>query len=317
MEEEPIKKDVIIVGGGIAGLTAAIYTSIMALDTKVIEKTPYVGQLPETILIKNYPGLRNVEAEVIARTVEEQAREDFSVDISREEVIDVVMEKNAMPYRFLVKTNHGNYLSKALIIATGSKPRTLNVDGEELKGVTYYPAYDVDILRDKDVVIVGAGNASIQFAIWLVDKVKTITLVEALKEPLASPMKMNALNSIMKNGKIPVKLLTQHTVKKIKGKDKVEGVVISHRETGEEKEIPASAVIVSIGKIPNSELGEKLGCETDKAGFIEVNREQKTSVEGVFAAGDVDGVVLHAIKSAGEGCVAGLKTAEYLKTGEW
>ncbi|MCK4613199.1 MAG: FAD-dependent oxidoreductase [Thermoplasmata archaeon] len=317
MNEESNRKDVIIVGGGIAGLTAAMHTSLMSLNSVIIEKSPYMGQIPESILRKNYPGLRNIKGGDLARDIEAQAKRDFSVDIKREEVIDVVMDRTAIPYRFLVKTDYGHYLSKALILATGSRPRHLNVEGTSLDGATYHPVYDSQEFNGKDVVIVGARDPSIQFACWLRGKARSVTLVEEAGTPPASPMSLNDLNDIMKKRAVPVKLFTKHTVEALRGSERVEKVAVRNIETGEKSEIPAGAVIISIGRIPNSKLAEKLGCEIDKNGFVVVNREQKTALDGVFAAGDVAGIVFNAIKSAGEGCVAGLKAAEYLKTGLW
>ena len=131
----PLRKDVVIIGGGIAGLTAAMYTSMMALDGLVIQKTPYLGQLPESVRRRNYPGLRNVSGEELPRNIEEQAKKDFSVDIKREEVVDIVINSSGVPYRFLIKTDYSHYLAKCVILATGSRPQKDHIENSSLKGI--------------------------------------------------------------------------------------------------------------------------------------------------------------------------------------
>jgi len=317
MKESPMRKDLVIIGGGMAGLTAAMHASIMALDYVVIQKTPYVGQIPEAYMKKNYPGMRNIKGEEMARNIEEQINLDFSVEIKREEVMDIVVNTTAVPYRFLVKTDYDHYLAKTMILATGSRPEELSIVGSSLKGISYHPLFDSHEFKGKDVVILGINDNSVQFTFWLKELASSITLIEESPVSSASPMNMYDLERNVEDSEQAVNILMNHEVISINGSDHVESIRIRDRESGEEIDIPATAMIISSRRVPNSELARKLECDLDKEGFILVNREQKTGVEGVFAAGDVAGIVLATVKSAGEGCVAGLKAAEYIRTGRW
>lgn len=317
MNEVLNRKDVIIIGGGIAGISAAIHTSIMALETVVIERTPYLGQIQEASNIANYPGFSNIAGTDLARAIETHATQDFSVDINREEVNDVIMDRTAHPYRFVVKTDHGHYLSKVVIFATGSRAKELNLDGNDLDGVTYYPVYDRDELSDRDLAIVGVWDPSIIHALWLETIARSITFINHLDAPDISPMYRNELDKLIKKQSIDISIFEGYEITKIIGTDKVEGLNLVHTQTKTAQDVPVDSVIINVGRVPNTDLISDLGCEKDKDGFVIVNREQKTDVEGVFAIGDVTGILFHAIKAAGEGSVAGVKAAEYLRKGIW
>lgn len=317
MNVNPLRKDVVIIGGGIAGLTAAMHTSMMALDGMVIQKTPYLGQIPESIRRKNYPGLRNVTGEELSRNIEEQVEKDFSVDIKREEVVDIILNSSGVPYRFLVKTEYGHYLAKCVILATGSRPEQKEFGSNVPKGISYYPLFDAHEFQGKDVIIVGIKDSSVQFVSWLIAIAKSITLIEGSNGCTASPMNLHELENILELHKDKIRIYREHDVDSIDGKDHVEKVNLRNIQNNERTTLNAGAVIICSRRIPNSELARRLGCDLDKHGFIHVNRDQKTEVQGMFAAGDVTGIVFAAVKSAGEGCVAGLKAAEYLGTGIW
>jgi len=317
MNTNPLRKDVIIIGGGIAGLTAAMYASMMALDGIVIQKSPYVGQISETIQRKNYPGLRNVTGEQLSKNIEEQVKNDFSVDIKREEVVDIVMNSSGVPYRFLVKTDYGSYLSKCIIFATGSRPRELDIGNTSLKGITYYPLYDAHEFQGKHVVIAGLRDSSVQFIPWLIPLAKSISLICGQSDCSASPMTMHELDTMVTHHKNEITVFKNHEVSSMNGNGHLQEVILRNIDDDTHVNVQANAMIVCSERIPNSELASKLGCDLATDGFVRVTRDQKTEVTGIFAAGDVTGVILTAIKSAGEGCVAGMKAAEYIKTGIW
>lgn len=316
MNVKPLRKDVVIIGGGIAGLTAAMYTSMMALDSLVIQKTPFIGQISESSQRKNYPGLRNISGGELAQNIEEQVKQDFSIEIKREEALDIV-HNSTVPYRFLVKTDYGNYLSKSVILATGSSPKDMDVENTNITGISYYPMYDASEFEDKDVVIVGIRDASVQFASWLLPLAQSVTLVEKKADPKVSPMNLRDLEALHEHNNEKINVLWEHSIRSLIGTDHVEGVILRNELSGEELSRSAGAVIMCSGRKPNSDLASKVGCELDRNGFVIVDREQKTTVPGMFAAGDVAGVVFSAIKSAGEGCVAGWKTADFLNSSMW
>lgn len=317
MNEVLNRKDVIIIGGGIAGITAAIHTSTMALETVVIERTPYLGQVQESSYMANYPGFRKITGSDLAHAIEIHATQDFSVDINREEVHDIIMDRTAHPYRFLIKTDHGHYLSKVVIYAAGSRAKELSLAGNDLHGVTYYPVYDEEELVDRDLAIVGVWDPSIIHALWLVTIARSITFIEHPDAPIISPMYRNELKKLLDKQSIPITIVEDHEIAGINGTGNVEALSLVHTQTRTTKDLPVDSVIINVGRVPNTDLITELGCEMDKDGFVVVNREQKTDIEGVFAIGDVTGVLFHAIKAAGEGSVAGVKAAEYLRKGIW
>jgi thioredoxin reductase (NADPH) len=309
--------DTVIIGGGIAGLSAAMHCSMMGLDFVVIQKTPFVGQIPEGHLKKNYPGVRNIKGVDLAQAIEDQATLDFSVDIKREEVTDIVINSTVIPHRFLVKTDHGHYLSRSVIIASGSRPQKIKGVDSSLTGITYYPLFDASDFSKMDVLIIGLNDYSVQFTYWLKDIASSITIIEESQHGIISPMNNHELDSLLVESDIPIQVMTNQRVIEFIGDKEVTGVQLENTQNGSTNELSTGAIILSGKRQPNSELAEKMGCELDKSGHIIVNREQKTEVEGAFAAGDVAGVMYSAIKSAGEGSVAGMKLAEYLETGTW
>jgi len=317
MNRSPLRKDLVIIGGGIAGLTAAMYASLMSVDFIVFENSPFVGQIPEASLRKNFPGIRNISGAEMARTIEEQVNLDFSVDINREEVVDIVMNTTGVPYRFLVKTDHDHYLSKAIILATGSRPVESTMDNSTMKGISYRPVFDLLDLKDKDIVIHGINDHSIQYTFWLKDIASTISLFDESTTIDATPMNIHELEKIVEDSEMAIHVHLNHRILAIEGDDHLECIKVMDVESGETVEIPAGAMIISKGRIANSELAVKLECEVDRDGHIIVDRHQRTGTVGVFAAGDVTGIVRTAVKSSGEGCVSGSIAAEYLRTGKW
>jgi len=198
MNANPLRKDIVIIGGGIAGLTAAMSTSMMALDAMVIQKTPFMGQIPESSRRNNYPGLRNVTGADLAKNIEEQVEKDFSVEIKREEVVDIIINSSGVPYRFLVKTEYEHYLSKCVILATGSKPRMRDFGNTSLHGISYFPMFDSNEFKGKNVVIIGIRDPTVQFASWLVPIARTITIIEEPEqEENATPMCLHELESMI------------------------------------------------------------------------------------------------------------------------
>jgi thioredoxin reductase (NADPH) len=317
MNVNPLRKDVVIIGGGIAGITAAMYASMMALDTVVIQKTPFLGQIPESSMRKNYPGLSNVTGEELARNIETQVKKDFSIEIKREEALDIVLNSGGVPHRFLVKTDYGNYLARTVILASGSRPKDIGVEDSNLKGISYYPMYDADEFEDKDVVIVGLSDAAVQFISWLLPIATTVTLVEKKAHPRVSPMNLELLEDLVRDNMEKIRFHRECSLTSFLGTTHVEGITIHHEAEDRDITIQTGAVILCSGRIPNSELGLKIGCDCSRKGFIIVDRNQRTNIPGLFAVGDVAGVVFAAVKSAGEGCVAGIKAADFLSTGNW
>ncbi len=287
--------DVIIVGGGPAGLSAGIYCGRYGLKTIVLEAFAFGGNVRKAHLIENYLGFKSISGIELANKFEEHAKQYCEMKI--EEVIDIKKENNL----FYVKTNKEEYLAKAVILATGSKHKELSIKGEQEfkgKGVSYCPTCDGFLFRNKKVAVIGNGNGAASAVIYLQEICKKVYLI-------ANNLK--AEKSIIDKFKSNVEIINGWP-KEIVGSNKVEGIIL---ENGEKIDI--DGIFISIGLIPTIELAKKLGVETE-GNHIKVNRKMETNIPGVFACGDVTGINLQIAKAVGEGSIAGYSAFKYIKT---
>lgn len=300
--------DVIIIGGGPAGLTAGIYTSREMLSTLLIEKDTCGGLPASTESIENYPGFpEGVNgADLMAKF--KQQTERFGVKISEfEEVKQIALEDKTIK----VKTDKTEYITQALVVASGSVPKKLGVPGEAEfigKGVSYCAICDGPLYKNKDVAIIGCGNSGLQEAGPLLEHVKSITFIEFLPYMTAEKILQERLQ---KNPK--TKFLLNHALVAINGKNTVDSVTIKDRKTGEEKHIPISGVFIYAGFIPNSKFLEGI-VELDKFKYIVTNEDMRTSVPGIFAIGDIRSKKIRQIDSAcSDGTIAAIAARDYIK----
>ena len=299
--------DLIIIGGGAAGLTSAIYAGRARLKTLLIEKLSCGGIASTTDLIENYPGyLDGISGGSLMEKFEHQAKK-WGAEIVFEEVKDVEMDGE----KKIVKTNKGVYEALSLIIATGSIPKRLGVPGEDRfrgRGVSYCATCDGPLFKDKDIVVVGCGNSGMQEGLFLLKFVRSITFVEFLPYIIAEKVLQERV-STHKN----VRFYLNHTVLSIDGKDMVESVRIRDRKTGEERDIPAKGVFVYVGFSPQTDfLKGKL--KVDEQGYIITDKNLETSVQGIFAAGDVVKKPLRQIATAvGDGALAAFMAERYIE----
>ncbi len=299
--------DVVIIGGGPAGLTAGIYTGRAQLNTVILERGLPGGQIAQTEEVENYPGfVEAISGAELSQRMVKQA-EKFGAKIIMEEVLGV--EKNN--HGFLVKGYDQNYQAKAVIIATGTNPRKLGVPGEDEyygRGVSTCATCDGFFYRGKEVVVVGGGDAAVEEAIFLTKFADKVTVIhrrdelrankEAQKRAFANP-KMNWVwNSV---------------VEEILGEDdQVAGVRLRNIVNGELSELKADGVFVYIGHVPNTAYLANLVNLRDN-GYVDVRDEIYTNVEGVFAAGDVaDEVYRQLGTSIGAGTRAAMAAERWL-----
>ncbi len=298
--------DVIIIGAGPAGLSAAIYTARARLKTLILEKGVVGGQAILTDNIENYPGFPDgvVPIELIDR-MKKQA-EKFGAEIEIEEAVKIEKANN----KWKVKGFEKEYLTKAIIIATGSHYRKLGLAREEEltgRGVSYCATCDGAFYMGKDVVVVGAGNTGLTEALLLTRFCRKVYVVEILEKMMAEKI---IQERALKNEKIQIFLESE--LKEIKGEEKVEGALIRNISTGESFELKVDGIFISIGMIPNSQLAEGF-LELDKQKRIRVNTQMETSQPGVFAAGDVASLCPNQVATAvGSGVVAALSVEKYL-----
>jgi len=301
------KRQLIIIGSGPAGYTAAIYAARADLQPLLFTGQQPGGQLTTTTEVENWPG----ESEGIMGTELMENLKKQAIRFGTEVVDSIVTEIDLSEKPFKMKTDQGDYTSDAVILATGASAKWLGVPGEDElkgKGVSACATCDGFFFRDKKVVLVGGGDAAMEEAVFLTRFAESVTVLVRRDELRASKIMQKRA---MDNPKITFMWNTQ--TKELIGTDKLEAVRVINNKTQEESDVPADGFFVAIGHKPNTDfLASQI--ELDEKGYIKNQPDtSKTSVEGVFACGDViDPWYRQAITSAGTGCIAALDAERYL-----
>lgn len=294
--------DVIIIGGGPAGITAAIYTSRQLLKTLVITRE-VGGQVVKTPDIENYPGFDLVSGPELANKFINQAKK-FGSEIIFDEVTKIEEKEN----KFQVFGQKDTYQSHSLILAFGKVPRRLNIPGEKEfkgKGVSYCATCDAPFFKGKTVVVNGGGNSAFDAVLLLSKIAQKVYLIHRRDEFTAEEIRVKKINSL-KN----VEIITKATVSEIKGTTNVEAVVYS--KDNKKAELKADGVFVEIGYIVEDGLIRNF-VDMDEKNQIIVKKDHSTSRPGVFAAGDLtNSYYKQIVISAGEGAIAAISVAKYL-----
>ena len=300
--------DVVIVGGGPAGLAAGLYAGRSMLRTAVISKE-FGGQVLDAHLVENYPGFLSIKGSELMEKFKEHA-EKFGAEMVQAEVLSIRKEGEW----FIVETSAGTTRARTLIYATGSVHRKLNVPGErELlgRGVSYCAICDAALFRGKVVAVVGGGNTAFMDAELLTEYASKVYLIHRRRGFRAEPIYVERLK---RNPK--VEFIVPYVVDRIEGEGRVERLVLRNTESGEEKVLPVDGVFIDIGMEPQTELLKPLGVELDEKGYVKVKEDQSTNIPGLFAAGDVTTAcagVHQIITAAAQGTVAALSAYEYIK----
>ena len=298
--------DVIIIGAGPAGYTAGIYCSRARHDTILISGLLPGGQLMNTTDIENYPGFdEGIMGPDLMQIMRKQT-ENMGTKIIDDVVTNVDFSQNP----FKVSTASTNFEAKTVIVCTGATPRKIGIDGEQTfagKGVSYCATCDGAFFRDQELAVVGGGDSCMEEATFLTKFASKVHIIHRRDEFRASKiMQERALN----NEKITVHW--NSTVLDIKGDQKVQQVILKDTKTGAETSVDMAGVFVAIGHEPNTELF-KDQLELDQNGYIVLNKNTQTSVDGVFSAGDVhDHRYRQAVTAAGYGCMAAIDVDKYL-----
>ena len=299
--------DLIIIGGGPAGLTAGLYTARARLKVVLLERLAPGGQVLTTDWVENYPGFPDgISGFELVEKMKTQA-ENFGLPIQLEEVLEMELS----PKKKVVVTNKGKLETKALILATGATPKKLGIEGEELltgKGVSYCATCDGPFYRDQEVVVVGGGDTALEEAIFLTrfaskiylahrrDKLRAIQL---LQDRAMAEEKIEFMWDT-----IPIRIL---------GENGVEGVELKNVKTEKVHRKDVQGIFIFVGTQANSELVNGT-LNQDETGFIVTNENMETSVPGVFAAGDIRSKPWRQISTAvGEGATASFFVARYLE----
>ena len=299
--------DVIIIGSGPAGYTAAVYTARAQLKPLVFEGISFGGALMTTTEVENYPGFREgITGPNLMEEMREQALR-FGADLRMEDVDSVDLSGPVKT----VTVGDETFRAKSVILAMGAAARQLGIPGEQERiglGVSTCATCDGFFFREQDIAVIGGGDSAMEEAIFLTKFARSVTLIHRRDEFRASKIMLERAQA---NEKITI--LTNTAVEEIEGDPKVTGIRLRDTVTGEESKLAVSGVFVAIGHIPRSDL-VKGQVDLDEDGYVKViGRSTATSVEGVFAAGDlVDHTYRQAITAAGSGCSAAIDTERWL-----
>jgi len=301
--------DVIVIGSGPAGLTAAIYTTRANLKTLIIGGVSWGGQLMLTTEVENFPGFpQGIMGPDLMANMRKQA-EKFGAEIVEENFTSEEFSASNGK-SFTIRAGDRSFEGRSVILATGADTKWLDVPGEKEKigrGVSTCAPCDGPFFKNKDVIVVGGGDSAMEEAEVMTRYATSVTLIHRRDTLRASKIMQDKIKS---NPKIKIILDTQ--VSKILGDFKVTGVELANVKTGEKREMATDGVFVAIGHIPNTALFK--GIDLDEKGYIKVYEHTKTNVEGVFVAGDVHDIhYKQAITAAGFGCMAALEVEKWLR----
>jgi len=304
-------REIIVIGGGPAAYTAALYSARANLDPLVIEGFAWGGQLMITSDVENYPGYADgVLGPEMMQDLRRQA-ERFGTEFLTDDVTKVDFSER--PFRVWVGDDE--YRAEAIVVSTGANARQLGLESEKRlqgRGVSYCAVCDAAFFKEKEIVVVGGGDSAMEEATFLAKFASKVTVIHRRESFRASPIMVDRARS---NDKI--EFLLDSVVEEVLGEETVTGVVVRNLKTNERTELPADGFFVAIGHDPNTALFRDQ-LDMDEAGYIETKgKTSETNVEGVFAAGDVqDHVYRQAVTAAGSGCMAALDAERFLAAQE-
>jgi thioredoxin reductase (NADPH) len=304
------ERDVIIVGAGPAGLSAAIFAQLDVWSTLVLEANWVGGQGAIAYTVTNYPGFPPGDGAILVENMEKQVASPppagVGAELRREKVLTLDADD------MVVTTEANQYRAKAIILATGSTMQRLGIPGEERfldKGVSYYAKRDAEKFTGKKVLVVGGGNTTAKSALVAKSTASEVTLVHRRESLRAYPAMVGRLQ---REG---VQIWYNTEVKEIRGNDKVEAAVVVNNKTGEEKEVAIDWMVICVGTEPNAQIARKAGIEMTGS-VVKVDGQMMTNKPGVFACGEITGCDRHLITSAAQGAATGMAASEYLALGK-
>ncbi len=295
-----------IVGAGSAGYTAAIYAGRAGLDAVVFDKGAGGGLATWAPLVENYPGFKSISGIDLMDTMKDHAQ-DYAQFNMFEEVTAFVREEDPAPAH--VNTAKGDYEVGAVIIATGSTHKLLNVPGEKAlrgRGVSYCATCDGSFFKNKEVAVIGGGNSAVNEALYLHQLGCRVTLIHRRDRLRAE----EALGDKVAKQGIPV--IWESEVEEIGGDTKVTDLRVKNLETEAITILPIDGVFISVGEVPQSDLAKAIGIETYGPGYIKTDRMQRTNIPRFLAAGDVTGGMRQIITACAEGALASMSVMEVL-----
>lgn len=307
-DAKEVETDLVIVGGGPAGLTAGIYAARSGLKAVVVERGALGGQVATTSVVENYPGLTQVGGKTLVDIMVSHALEYVTI-FQGEEVLEIHSGK---PIE--VMTNRRRFKTKALLLATGAIHRRLDVTGETRlsgHGVSYCSTCDGPLFKGKKVMVVGGGNSAVTETLHLHNIGVDVTLVHRRDSLRAQDHLVKTLNA----DRIPILYDTE--IREIRGRDRVEEVELYNNRTKEITTLQVDGVFVAIGYEPAVELARKTGLDITPEGYIQRDAKHRTTIPGIYSAGDVEGGYKQIVIAAGQGSEAALSIFEDLVNPYW
>ncbi len=308
MTNEDLNWEVVIVGGGPAGMTAAIYAARYGLKTVLLEGKVLGGAQATSPGIENYPGYTFITGIDLASKMKEQVKKCGATIKEITEVKKITKDNDNG--QFVLETRRGDYRASVVIYATGGGHRHLNVPGEEEftgRGVSFCATCDGPLFRDKEVLVVGGGNTATVEAVYLSELTSKTYLIHRRDELRAE----QAMQDMVFNSRVEIKW--SHIVTEFKGDDLLREVILEDVKTGEKSSLEVDGAFIALGSSPESQLAQELGVETNKNGEILVDAKQATNILGFFAAGDVVESMKQIAVAVGQGAIAADSAYTYLR----
>ena len=305
---ELVETDLLIVGGGPAGLTSGIYAVRSGMRTAIVERDALGGQVATTPIVENYPGFTSVGGKSLVDIMVSHALQYVQI-FQGEAVVDI---QPGPP--FSVKTNRRQFNTKTILLATGATHRHLNIPGETRlsgRGVSYCSTCDGPLFKGKKVVMVGGGNSAVTEALHLFHMGIDVTLIHRRDKLRAQDF----LAQQLIDNDIPVLWNTE--VKEIRGEERVNELLLINNKTGEATEFKTDGVFIAIGYTPAVELAQQIGVEITADGYIKQDGKHRTTVPGVYSAGDVEGGYKQIVTASGQGAEAAMTIFEDLINPYW
>lgn len=301
--------DLIIIGGGPGGMSSALYAGRAKLKTLLIEKSTYGGRIKDTSEIINFPSIKKASGQQLSTLLKEQLNNFDSIEFLKTTVTNIEKKDDT----FIISTKRkGNFYSKTVIIATGTSPKILNIEGEQEftgNGVAYCATCDAEFFKDQEVFVLGAGDQAIEESMFISKFAKKVTIIVIHEEGKLDCNEL-AKNQVFKNKKI--NFIWNSTVNKINGTNTVESIDILNIKTNKITNHKTNGLFSFVGTIPNTNLIKNL-VNTTNSGYIIVNEKKETSLQGIYAVGDcTNNYLKQVITACSDGAIAATAAERFI-----
>ena len=301
--------DVVVIGGGPAGMTSALYCARYNMKVALVF-SKLGGAMADAHVVENYPGFKSISGMELAEKMLEHVSSYDNVDVIMDEVTDARKENDV----FVVRTYDKVLRTRTIILALGTRRRKLNIENEDRllgKGISYCATCDGMFFKNKTVAVVGGGDAALDAVVFLSNIASKVYLIHRREEFRAEDIKVESARK-----KKNIEFVLNCVVERADGKDKLESILVKNLKTGEKFRLDVDGLFIEIGSVPSTALASTLGVELDENGYVKVKEDMSTNVEGVFAAGDItngSAGVRQISTAVGEGAIAAVHAYKYIK----